>query len=60
MAEIIGTGANENLAGTNADDNIQGFGGNDVINAAGGNDTIVWNLGDGDDTIDGGAGVDRS
>ena len=61
MAEIIGTGAAENLAGTNADDVIQGFAGADTINGAGGNDTIIWNsagTGDGADTIDGGAGVD--
>lgn len=40
-----------------ADDEITGNQGADIINAAGGNDTMWWEIGDGDDDINGGSGT---
>ncbi len=44
-------------AGAPGNDVIRGGGGDDRIYGDGGNDTMIWNLGDGRDFINGGAGL---
>lgn len=57
VANVVGTGGNDNLSGTAGNDVIVGLGGDDVINGLGGNDVICGN--DGKDTLNGGNGNDR-
>lgn len=62
---IQGTDNSETLNGTSGDDEIVGAKGDDTINGLAGNDLIYWHTGidaaksDGNDTVDGGDGVDR-
>jgi Ca2+-binding RTX toxin-like protein len=58
MATINGTSNSETLKGGAGNDLITGFAGNDRALMGGGNDVFIWNVGDGKDTIEGGAGVD--
>ncbi|SNT01411.1 Ca2+-binding protein, RTX toxin-related [Tardiphaga sp. OK246] len=48
---IQGTDSAETLTGTSAGERIVGKKGNDMLLGSGGDDTYVWNLGDGNDTI---------
>ncbi len=57
--KLAGDGGNDTLDGGEAGDLIEGENGNDVLRGHGGNDRLVGDfLVNGDDTIDGGAGVD--
>jgi Ca2+-binding RTX toxin-like protein len=69
--QVAGGGGDDTIAGSDRADTLIGSSGNDRIvgfrNAANtrdvmlggdGNDTLVWNPGEGDDTMDGEAGVD--
>jgi Ca2+-binding RTX toxin-like protein len=62
---IQGTNNAETLNGTSGDDEMVGLKGDDTINGLGGNDLIYWRTGaraadsDGNDSVDGGDGVDR-
>ncbi|HYC49371.1 MAG TPA: VCBS domain-containing protein, partial [Burkholderiales bacterium] len=46
------------INGDDANDTLAGSGGNDTISGHGGNDAISYTIGDGVDTVDGGAGTD--
>lgn len=50
------TGTVTAATGPNPGTTITGAGGNDQIIGGNANDTIIWNVGDGTDTVDGGAG----
>jgi Ca2+-binding RTX toxin-like protein len=58
MATINGTSNSETLKGGAGNDLITGFAGNDRALMGGGNDVFIWNVGDGNDTIEGGLGSD--
>ena len=58
MATINGTINDDTLKGGAGNDIIIGGLGNDLVWMGGGNDVFVWNRDDGDDTVQGGAGVD--
>jgi Ca2+-binding RTX toxin-like protein len=45
------------LQGSSGDDTLTGGPGNDTLNGGDGDDLAFWNDGDGDDTFDGGAGI---
>ena len=60
MAVINGTPAGEPLSGTAGNDTITGAGGADTITMLGGSDLSLWNLGDGGDVVEGGAGIDTA
>ena len=47
---------NDHLIGADGDDRLIGDGGRDDMDGGAGNDTLVWNNGDGSDTMDGDAG----
>jgi Ca2+-binding RTX toxin-like protein len=49
--QIVGTDAAETLTGTAASETIIGKKGADFLQGADGNDTYIWNVGDGNDTI---------
>jgi Ca2+-binding RTX toxin-like protein len=53
---ITGNNAAENLRGGDGDDRLVGARGGDDMEGGNGNDTLVWNNGDGSDTMDGDAG----
>jgi serralysin len=55
---LAGGGGIDTLIGGDGADAIAGGLSNDSIQAGAGNDTISWTVGDGRDTIDGGADVD--
>lgn len=56
LSDIITGGAgNDVIDARGGNDRIIGGAGNDTIYEGGGDDTYVWNIGDGDDTIIGGA-----
>jgi Ca2+-binding RTX toxin-like protein len=55
---IIGAAGAEVIVGSQESDLIEGLAGDDVINGGGGDDLFSWVVGDGHDTIDGGAGYD--
>jgi Ca2+-binding RTX toxin-like protein len=57
-AVVSGTPVADQVTGTGGNDVISGRGGNDTLNGAGGNDAFLYTVGDGVDTIDGGAGTD--
>jgi Ca2+-binding RTX toxin-like protein len=57
-SELSGGGGNDTLKGGGKSDTLYGGDGNDLISAGGGNDIIVGGDGAGDDTYDGGAGID--
>jgi Ca2+-binding RTX toxin-like protein len=50
---IDGDGGNDIIVGNGDGNTFNGFGGNDIIFAGAGNDTIIWNVGDGHDFVDG-------
>jgi Ca2+-binding RTX toxin-like protein len=50
---------NDILIGGSGSDLITGGRGNDIAHMGSGNDVFVWNPGDGTDSVDGGAGIDR-
>ncbi len=55
LAGIVrGTAAGQTLTGTAADETFVGAGGNDIVNAGAGSDSIIWNVGDGRDVVNGG------
>ena len=56
---ITGTAKNDLLAGGDGNDRIIGFRGDDDMDGGAGNDVLVWNNGDGSDTMDGDAGADE-
>ena len=56
---IDALGGNDTINALGGDDDLVGGLGDDVINAGAGDDTIAWEVGDGRDIIDGGAGTDR-
>ena len=63
MPNFDGTDAAETINGTDGDDSIRGRGGNDILNGLGGNDIFVYatghdGVGDGADSVNGGAGTD--
>jgi Ca2+-binding RTX toxin-like protein len=58
MAVIIGTAAAETLTGGAANDLVIGKAGNDLAILGAGNDVFQWDPGDGNDTVEGGIGVD--
>jgi len=51
---ISGLGGNDTLIGGQGNDTLTGGTGNDVISGGDGNDTILYTVGNGVDTIDGG------
>ena len=55
---IRGTNAAETLTGTAGGDDITARRGNDIVNALGGNDLFIATVNDGNDTYNGGAGID--
>ena len=50
---IHGAAGNDTLSGGAGDDTLYGDPGNDLLHGGTGNDDFIWNLGDGDDTIQG-------
>src|SRR5262245_45580280 len=58
MATINGTSDSETLKGGTGNDTITGLAGNDRALMGGGNDVFVWNVSDGNDTVEGGLGFD--
>jgi Ca2+-binding RTX toxin-like protein len=58
---FTGTGNNSAnvITGGSGADVLAGLVGDDTINGGDGNDTILYTVGDGADTVDGGAGADR-
>ena len=55
--ELRGGASNDRLEGGAGDDILIGDAGDDDILGGDGNDVVVWDLGDGDDTVQGGAGT---
>ncbi len=55
---LIGLGGNDNLSGLGGADALIGGTGNDVLNGGTGNDVFTYTMGDGADTVDGGADTD--
>src|SRR5206468_11017897 len=55
---LIGDGHANTLSGNGGADYIEGGSGNDIISGGAGDDRIVYRLGDGFDTADGGADTD--
>lgn len=54
-ADILnGEAGTDTLNGDAGDDTLSGGTGNDTLNGGAGDDTIIWNVGDGRDTINGG------
>ena len=50
---VNGTLTDDMIAGTGAAEAFNGLTGDDTINAGGGNDLVLYNVGDGHDTVDG-------
>ena len=57
-SELDGGDGNDTLKGGSKADTLYGGDGNDIVSAGSGNDEIVGGDGAGDDTYDGGAGID--
>ena len=55
---VNGTLTDDLITGTLANEAFIGLTGDDTINAGGGNDVVVYNVGDGQDTVDGQGGTD--
>jgi Ca2+-binding RTX toxin-like protein len=55
---VTGSDTGDTLVGADGNDRLVGAKGGDVMSGGAGNDTLVWNNGDGSDTIDGDAGTD--
>ena len=55
---LTGSDTGDSLEGGDGNDRLVGAKGADVMNGGAGNDTLVWNHGDGSDSIDGDAGND--
>ena len=49
---LTGTSGNDTLVGTLESDSLSGLAGNDYLNGGAGADTYLFNLGDGQDTLD--------
>jgi Ca2+-binding RTX toxin-like protein len=54
---LTGSEFADSMSGGTGDDRITGFRGNDLMNGGDGNDTLVWNNGDGSDTMNGEIGT---
>ncbi|MEP5419344.1 MAG: cadherin domain-containing protein [Roseibium sp.] len=52
---LLGQDGNDKIAGGSGDDILNGGGGDDLLNGGGGSDVFAYMLGDGNDTISGGA-----
>ena len=57
---ILGTPLVDAIDGGEGNDRITAFRGNEPIAGGNGNDVIIWNNGDGNDTNNGGAGIDET
>ena len=57
---ILGTALVDDIDGGEGNDRITGFRGSEPIAGGNGNDVIIWNNGDGNDTNNGGAGLDET
>jgi Ca2+-binding RTX toxin-like protein len=57
---ILGTGLVDNIDGGEGNDRITGFKGGETILGGNGNDVLIWNNGDGNDTFQGGGGLDET
>jgi Ca2+-binding RTX toxin-like protein len=57
---ILGTTLVDQIDGGDGNDRITGFRGGETILGGNGNDVLIWNNGDGNDTFQGGAGVDET
>ena len=55
---LTGADTGDSLAGGDGNDRLLGARGNDDMGGGAGNDTLVWNQGDGSDTVTGDAGND--
>ena len=55
---MTGTPFDDTLSGLGGNDTLTGNGGNDHLLGGAGNDTFMYKVGDGADTMDGGAGTD--
>ena len=55
IQNVNGGAGNDTIIGNDNANVISGAGGNDTITAGAGDDTIIYTVGDGVDTIDGGA-----
>ena len=53
-----GTAGDDTFTGDGTNETADGLAGNDTLNGGDGDDTLNWTVGDGRDTIDGGADVD--
>ena len=56
---VTGGGKGDTLGGGDGDDRVVGDKGGDVMSGGAGNDVLVWNNGDGSDTMDGDGGNDE-
>jgi Ca2+-binding RTX toxin-like protein len=57
---MLGTALVDDIDGGDGNDRITAFRGSEPINGGNGNDVIIWNNGDGNDTNNGGAGLDET
>ncbi|HKP24945.1 MAG TPA: hypothetical protein VJV39_13855 [Dongiaceae bacterium] len=55
---LAGGAGDDELFGNNGDDTVTGGTGNDIAGLGAGNDLFIWNVGDGNDTVDGGIDFD--
>lgn len=58
IENLIGTSFGDTFTGNSAANTFTGKGGNDTLDGAGGNDTLVQEVGDGNDRLVGGSGID--
>jgi Ca2+-binding RTX toxin-like protein len=58
VVTINGGPGNDTIIGSQGDDTVRGGTGDDVGFLGAGNDTLIWNPGDGNDTVEGQAGFD--
>ncbi|MBP7759740.1 MAG: type I secretion C-terminal target domain-containing protein [Alphaproteobacteria bacterium] len=56
---LKGTSAGESISGLSDNNTLIGLGGVDTLNGDAGNDTYVWNIGDGNDTVNETSGTDK-
>ena len=57
--DLYGEAGDDNLYGGDGDDTIEGGDGNDIVDAGAGDDLIIGGNGAGNDTYDGGKGIDE-
>jgi Ca2+-binding RTX toxin-like protein len=55
---LNGGPGNDRIIGSQGDDTVRGGTGDDLAFLGAGNDTVIWNPGDGNDTVEGQAGFD--